>query len=211
MDELDEIDERAAPGGAPGARWTRGRTLLCGGLLAALVLLGHAALPALLPIPPATASAYAVSVGVARYDTCAIQLDKTVRCFGDSRYGRLGGRPTATSTAPVAVRDLADAMAIDSSGYDTCALRRGGGAVCWGRNVYGPIGDGTRADALRPSTFVGLRDATGVGAGNASACALRPTGSVVCWAVDRFGALGDAGRLPTSARPHPRRPRGSPA
>jgi alpha-tubulin suppressor-like RCC1 family protein len=209
MDELDEIDEREAPGGAPSARWTRGRTLLCGGLLAALALLGLTALPALLPIPPATASAYAVGAG--RYDTCAIQLDESVRCFGDSRYGRLAGRTTASSSTPAAVRDLADAMAADASGYDTCALRRGGGAVCWGRNVYGTIGDGTRADALRPAPLVGLQDAASVGAGNASACARRPSGSVMCWGVDRFGALGDADRLPTSARRHPRRPRGSPA
>lgn len=72
---------------------------------------------------------------------CALIDDGTVRCWGSNAYGQLGNNSTTTSSSPVLVQQLSDAIGIAASGYHACATLSDATVECWGHNRWGAQGN----------------------------------------------------------------------
>ncbi|MEM7129910.1 MAG: hypothetical protein AAF702_26490 [Chloroflexota bacterium] len=159
------------------------------------------------------ANVITVSAGGEQWDnashTCALTRDSvsnemSVQCWGDNRWGQLGNQTTTNSPTPVAVHDLAGALAdISSGGYHTCVLagdeNTPGGVQCWGYNFYGQLGDGTITDRSIPVDVSNLNDdVTAISSGDYHTCAITDQGSLKCWGRNSWGQLGNDSTLNTT-------------
>ncbi|OYZ23764.1 MAG: hypothetical protein B7Y39_03320, partial [Bdellovibrio sp. 28-41-41] len=74
--------------------------------------------------------AYTAS-GVNHY--CALNLDKTVSCWGtNNTYGELGSGDFNVYSSPNPVAGLSDIESIGNSNLNSCALKSDGALYCWG-------------------------------------------------------------------------------
>jgi alpha-tubulin suppressor-like RCC1 family protein len=125
-----------------------------------------------------------VQIAAGEHLTCALRADHTVVCWGWNPYGAIGSGDTAAIVlAPVAVKDLTDAIAIAAGEDRACAVRADHTAVCWGRNDDKQLGDGTAAAHATPVAVKGLDHVVAIAIGS-STCARRDDGSVWCWGTN---------------------------
>lgn len=130
---------------------------------------------------------------------CARRTDGTVMCWGQTQYGdELGDGLRVSSSTPVLVKDVADAIDVGVGQHHGCAVRRAGTVACWGYNEYRQLGDGTTTNSPTPKTVIALTEAQHVVAGGAHSCALKKDGTVHCWGDDRGSQLGDNMTTPRS-------------
>jgi alpha-tubulin suppressor-like RCC1 family protein len=137
--------------------------------------------------------------------TCARHAGGSISCWGYNYLGQLGvgsTRPTSTSS-PVTVKGVADAVQLAAGRYSTCALRRGGTVSCWGLNRKGELGNGDTEDRSSPTAVSGIGDAQYLAAGKWHYCAVRGSGSVWCWGDNLGGQLG-TGDVTSDPNPTPR-------
>jgi alpha-tubulin suppressor-like RCC1 family protein len=124
--------------------------------------------------------------------SCALLVDKTVRCWGSNRYGQLGHDSNGTGEfGPVQVKGLSAVTQLSAQGSSTCALRSGGSIWCWGYNASGQLGDGSTTTRRAPVEIKGPINALDVALGGGHACAVDGYGSVWCWGRGSMGQLGD--------------------
>jgi alpha-tubulin suppressor-like RCC1 family protein len=71
-------------------------------------------------------------VAWARDHSCALGTGGRIRCWGENWYGQLGDGTTISSTTPVLVQGVEDAVAVAVDTYTSCALRADGQVLCWG-------------------------------------------------------------------------------
>lgn len=138
---------------------------------------------------------------------CAVQRDRSVRCWGKGSSGRLGstgtsdllsgagGAPSAPPVGPV--------TAVSSGDAHTCALTNAATVRCWGQGGSGQLGGGSRDNRLDGAIGAsGTDEATTVPLGTAVAsisaggdftCAVDAAGTVRCWGDGAFGELGSRG------------------
>jgi alpha-tubulin suppressor-like RCC1 family protein len=64
--------------------------------------------------------------------SCAILSDKSVKCWGLGREGQLGNASNTSSSTPVVVSNVSNAVEIAAGDYHTCALSASGSVQCWG-------------------------------------------------------------------------------
>jgi alpha-tubulin suppressor-like RCC1 family protein/outer membrane protein OmpA-like peptidoglycan-associated protein len=137
--------------------------------------------------------------------TCALVSNGTVKCWGDSVYGRLGiGTPGTPriKPSPLDVTGLTDVTAITAGAYHTCALINDGTVKCWGRNNDGQLGNNSTASSDVPVSVSGLTSVTAISAGGGEmpdfsesghTCALLTSGAVQCWGDNSRYQLGQGG------------------
>jgi alpha-tubulin suppressor-like RCC1 family protein len=127
-------------------------------------VLGHAAPPggesdSPTLVPEFTKSAGVVTFGSGYYNTCAVFASGTVDCVGETSFGAVGSPyvPTpTTSSNPVTVANLNDAVQVSVGPGFACAVRKGGGptggpsVACWGGNADGQLGNGTTMNSPAP-------------------------------------------------------------
>lgn len=141
-----------------------------------------------------------VSVSAGAGHTCAVSAAGTARCGGSNVGGELGNGTMTTTTSPVLVQNLTDAVEVsvggpgNTSAGHTCARRRSGAVSCWGSNQYGQLGTGTMTASAVPVPVPGLADVEEIALGTNHSCARRATGAVVCWGRNLEGQIGDATR-----------------
>lgn len=136
----------------------------------------------------------AVEVVTGRGHSCARLEGGAVSCWGDNGKGQLGdgtGRPKMSSTKPLAVRNLVDAVSLSAGDDHTCAQRKTGSIVCWGDNSLGQLGTAGRTAFVTPMLLGDLVDAVEVAAGGKHTCVRRKTGAVLCFGANLDGQLGD--------------------
>lgn len=106
--------------------------------------------------------------------------------------GALGTGNTMTSSVPVPVAEITNAVSV-SAGIDshTCAVLGDGRVQCWGPNGYGQLGDGTTTDSLLPVTVIGITNAASVVATDSFNCATLNDGKVQCWGRNAYGQFGN--------------------
>lgn len=129
--------------------------------------------------------------------TCALDGAGGVVCWGATWAGQLGDGVIGTSSGPVQVSGLTDAVAVatgagisTSGGQHSCALRASGQVACWGRGVDGQLGDGGLLDRATPVAVSGVTDAVAIAAAGKHACAVHASGTVSCWGRNTEGQLG---------------------
>lgn len=132
-----------------------------------------------------------LQIGVGDQFGCGRRADGTVMCWGNGAGGRLGDGQSTSSSKPVLVREVNDAIDISVGYGHACAVRRDNTVVCWGQNERRQVGDGSTTAAPSPRAVVGLTDATQVAAGGEFTCALKKDATVHCWGENSSGQLGD--------------------
>ncbi len=86
--------------------------------------------------------------------TCALALDKTVRCWGSNHEGELG-RGTKSVSEPIGpVNGLKNVVEIAVGAGHACARTADGDVFCWGGNRQGQLGDGTNESRTSPVRVV---------------------------------------------------------
>ncbi len=112
--------------------------------------------------------------------TCAIAIDRSLGCWGDTSGGELGryGPGTSAPTQVPSTLGFADV----SAGYShTCAVRTDGSGVCWGSNDRGQLGIGTTSASNLPVSIASGLKLASVSAGFGRTCARTTQGDVLCW------------------------------
>ena len=138
----------------------------------------------------------AVGVSAGCTNSCVLRADGTVSCWGQNQFGQLGNGTTGnqnSSTVPVGVVGVTNAVGVTAGNRHACALRANGTVSCWGDNGSGVLGNGTTSPSPVPVGVVGVTNAVAVdGATNGShSCALRADGTVSCWGANQSGQLGN--------------------
>ncbi|MEZ4406445.1 MAG: MXAN_6577-like cysteine-rich protein [Polyangiales bacterium] len=160
--------------------------------------------------PVAVAGLSGEQLRIALYDhhTCAVGVDRRVRCWGYNPYGEAGGgtelvaTPRAVQFEGADLRNVTDLQvgrgvngALMATTQWRCALRNDGRVICWGArangNEAGQLGRGNTTQSPLPAYVTGITDATAIAVGWQHACALRAGGTVVCWGSNAQGQLGD--------------------
>ncbi len=143
-------------------------------------------------------------IDVGAFSTCALLIDRSVRCWGFNGNGQLGDASTTNRLRPVIVvgtaftnGNLADVADLAVGTAQTCVVLLDGSARCWGANVSGSLGDGTTAPRSIPVRVLGI-GGTGFLTGLASittadsvTCGLAVSGNGRCWGFNNDGRVGD--------------------
>lgn len=143
--------------------------------------------------------------------TCAQLVDGRVFCWGDARYGNLGGELEAgvyrpdTQPTPVEVASLGTPDEL-SAGVDFTCARTGGEIACVGSNAWGALGRGAVATAptADAAPVLGLDRANALFESQGYFTCAMQEGEVYCWGFNYGAAAGvpsDAGfRIEVPAR-----------
>lgn len=122
--------------------------------------------------------------------TCALLVNRTVKCWGSNAQGRLGDGTNTNRTVPVPVAGLTGVAALAGGNSHTCALLTNQTVRCWGSNNSGQLGDGTMQDRWSPVP-VDLQGVKAVAAGYETTCALLANNTMACWGRNTEGQLGN--------------------
>lgn len=134
-----------------------------------------------------------IAVATGGEHSCALLGTGTVRCWGDNSHGQLGDGGYTTSTSPVTVDGLTDAVDLACGSYHSCAVRADQTVVCWGENEAGQLGNNSVIDSTVPVPVTGLANVGDITAGNEHTCAVDASGAatVKCWGANYNGQLGN--------------------
>jgi alpha-tubulin suppressor-like RCC1 family protein len=116
--------------------------------------------------------------------SCALINGGTIKCWGfQGSYGQLGNGSLTSSTSPVSVSGISNAIQITAGENHNYALLSDYTVKCWGENRYGQLGDGTKTTRTTPVLVTDLSDVKQVSAGRGHTCALLNAGTVKCWSL----------------------------
>jgi alpha-tubulin suppressor-like RCC1 family protein len=126
-----------------------------------------------------------------RHSCAIVKTGRRVRCWGKNEHGQLGDGTRTDRSAPVAVADLDNVIALSAGAEHTCALQEEGTLRCWGKNAHGQLGIGQAgADQTRPAVIKDLRAVVSLTTGGYHSCALTANDSLFCWGKNDVGQLG---------------------
>ncbi|MDB2623701.1 putative Ig domain-containing protein, partial [Candidatus Poseidoniales archaeon] len=143
-----------------------------------------------------------LSLVTGEWNTCALDNNGNVFCWGRNGNGQIGNGQTGTAgcgssghkckDTPTATNDLgSDVISLAFGHQHACGLLDTGAVKCWGRNNNGQLGTNS-GDKDTPQT-VNLgsgRTATSIYAGGYFTCAILDDASVKCWGQNDQGQLG---------------------
>jgi alpha-tubulin suppressor-like RCC1 family protein len=132
--------------------------------------------------------------------TCAIMVDRTLRCWGLNDFGQLGLGDTQNRLVPTIVKGMTKVTFVSLGERHTCATLEGGAVHCWGSNESGQLGTGPPDTKAHPNpTKVEAAPAKKIQAGKAHTCTETLTKTVECWGANAAGQLGDGTLAPKSS------------
>ena len=133
----------------------------------------------------------AVHVETGNTFSCALLADRTIQCWGEGTYGKLGNGSTTSQNTPVPVSGITGAVQLTAGHSHACALIYDGSIKCWGDGTNARMGDGfTNTTNSTPVPVSGISNAVQVIAGYAHTCALLSDATVKCWGNNAAGQLG---------------------
>lgn len=144
-------------------------------------------------IPQTVAGLKATAVTIGRAHVCALQPNKTVKCWGGNVAGQLGDGTTTLRARPVAVKNLSNVIAITAGDLHTCAIIQGGAVKCWGSNAKGQLGNNSLTNKSLPTAVTGLTKAASLALGITHTCAVLQGGGAKCWGSNQRAELGTGG------------------
>ncbi len=127
--------------------------------------------------------------------TCAVMIDRTIRCWGYNYFGQVGDGTSADRLVPTAVPNVADVDTVTAAGWRTCVLTLQAAVYCWG-DIEHHVSDGG-LDVFSPvpvlvGGFTGRPNA--LSDDGDSSCVVDELGGVQCWGDNDVGQLGDGTR-----------------
>ncbi len=134
--------------------------------------------------------------------TCVVNTDKTINCWGGNNFGQLGNGSTASTSVPVLVNGINNAEFISTSRQHTCAALTDGTARCWGDGGSWRLGDGTLNSSSVPVQVSGISNALQISTGTQNSCVFVADNNVSCWGYNGRGELGN-GSTRNSSVPTP--------
>lgn len=134
---------------------------------------------------------FSAMVSVGGLHACTLQLTGGIQCWGWNVDGLLGNGTNITSTTPVQVSGISDAVAVSAGLNHTCALLRSGAIQCWGLNPFGGLGNNSEVRSYSPVAVSGVSNATALAVGLWHSCAVVGSGTVQCWGGGTDGQLGN--------------------
>lgn len=138
---------------------------------------------------------------VSKGNSCGIQEDGTLWCWGDNRYGQIGAG-AGDSMVPLEVMPSHSWRRVSVGGLHACAIDVADALWCWGANQEGQLGADTgEAERHAPVALEGAETWREVATGGAHTCALTKKGVLYCWGANNGGQLGYYGEDATAA-PH---------
>ena len=141
--------------------------------------------------PLAHAATPAISAG-GRGHSIALNVDGTIRTWGNDASGQLGVGRSLESSKPLVVAGATGISKIASSDWHVVALKADGSVLAWGLNSDGQLGDGTTVNRASPVPVSGLAGVVEIAA-RGHTVALKRDGSVWAWGSNGGGALGNRG------------------
>ncbi|MBK8942863.1 MAG: hypothetical protein IPM79_36015 [Polyangiaceae bacterium] len=146
---------------------------------------------------PVVGLAGATQIAVGGSSGCALHASGEVSCWGANGSGQLGDGTLDERKGAVRVRDLKDAVAIDSGHDFSCALTRDDRVVCWGHAGSCVLGDEHRACVKKkmgstmgeveielcplPQRITLPISPKKISVGSSTGCATDAAGKVACW------------------------------
>jgi alpha-tubulin suppressor-like RCC1 family protein len=123
---------------------------------------------------------------------CARRGTGPSACWGAGAQGQLGDSANVSSSNPVSVTGLTNAIAVTTGSEHACALTVQGDVECWGDNARGQLGNGNNGPWNQP-TFLFLSKPVSfvaVSAGELHTCGLDISTGVYCWGAGDRGQIG---------------------
>ena len=135
------------------------------------------------------------AIGVGGDNSCAVQTDGTVQCWGAMAGAwHTGNSAAGGSTAPLTVLGLGTVSSLAIGAQHGCGIVSNGTVRCWGANDVGQLGNGTVGiPAFAGATSAGSSKAAQLAAGDAFTCMLATDGAVACWGDGSLGQMGNGG------------------
>ncbi|MEZ5256175.1 MAG: hypothetical protein R2705_04600 [Ilumatobacteraceae bacterium] len=129
------------------------------------------------------------SVSMGGHNSCAIQANGIMKCWGINEFGLLGVGDEITRVSPTQVGS-STWLSVDTADSHTCAVRADHTMWCWGYGGFYALGTGTNANSFTPVQTGTASDWRQVAAGWLSTCAVKTTGTLWCWGVNAYGGHG---------------------
>jgi alpha-tubulin suppressor-like RCC1 family protein len=148
----------------------------------------------------ATLPRLSLAIGVG----CAVEDNRTVRCWGNDYYGNLFiGDPLPAEPTAVPINSASGARQVSVADDHGCYLVDSGEVMCWGRSLEDQLGILGMASNPSPPVAVwavgtALTGALEVAVLHGCSCARMVDGTVKCWGYQGNGCFGDASTATTS-------------
>jgi alpha-tubulin suppressor-like RCC1 family protein len=125
----------------------------------------------------------------------AIKTDGTLLSWGNNASGSLGNNSQflLNESAPVAVVNAADIVALAAGQEHSLALKADGTVLAWGNDAGGQLGDNAALeDKAKPVVVNGANQIIDIAAGLFFSLALKSDGTMLAWGNNSKGQLGDS-------------------
>ncbi len=125
-------------------------------------------------------------------NTCAMQVDGTVWCWGLSDFPPPGSDQRDQLFFPEQLPTFGpNPRTVQTRNGNTCTITASGAVECWGDNSSGQVGDGTFVERITATVVPGLADVVELDLGSGQFACARTADGVSCWGSNRSGQLGD--------------------
>lgn len=137
-----------------------------------------------------------IEVGAGERHSCVLMGSGRIFCWGEGGSGQLGQGSSASSTRPVQVSGVVDAVELSVGGNHSCFFDARPSLWCFGRNDHGQLGDVSFSDSNVPVRVRTVSDIppAQVAAGHSHTCYFGTRsggdGAVACWGEGTFRQNG---------------------
>ena len=124
-------------------------------------------------------------------NTCGVELDQSVWCWGRNDYGQSGDGTANTAFEPVQLVSAARFTKVSSGAFHTCALTTSGETQCVGLGFYGALGNASTLDSPSTVNVVGGLRFVDLQSGSHFLCGRLASGATYCWGAGDQAQLGN--------------------